>query len=547
MSIVSRITGKIFKLPPADTYNIIVERGLEVPMADGVVLLADHYYPRGSVKLPTVLIRCPYGRGSLYGLIGRLFAERGFQVLFQSCRGTFGSGGQFSPFRTEQADGLATIEWMKNQEWFSGEFATTGGSYLGYVQWAIARDAGPELKAIAPQITASEFHSMLYCGGSFTLLDCITWANIVHSQEKSSLASLSAMRAGRKLEPAFKHLPLRDADSLVVGEPVQFWQDWLEHSEPDDEWWKSVDHSGSVADVTVPVNLAGGWYDIFLPWMIRDYAILKNAGREPYLTIGPWSHLSMGMLLGDSQRESIAWLRAHLLGDRSLMRESPVHVYVMGTGEWRDFPEWPPPGYQPQRWYLRSEGVLTPELPVESDPDNYRYDPSDPTPNIGGAIMNSKAGSKDNRILEARPDVLVYTSAVLSRDLELIGPVQAELFVKSSLEYTDFFVRLCDVHPSGKSFNICDGILRLRPGSPAPEKDGTIKLNIEMWPTAYHFTRGHRLRLQVSSGAHPRFARNPGTGEPLGAGTSFRTADQTVYHDPAHPSAVILPAPGSGR
>jgi putative CocE/NonD family hydrolase len=442
----------------------------------------------------------------------------------------------------EQADGLATIEWMKNQEWFSGEFATTGGSYLGYVQWAVARDVGPELKAMVPQITASEFNGMMYCGGSFTLSDCITWANIVHTQEKSRLAFLSVMFASHKLEPAFSHLPLCDADSLVVGERIQFWQDWLEHSEPDDEWWKSVDHSRVVAEVTAPINFLGGWYDIFLPWMIKDYTLLKNAGRKPYLTIGPWSHTNMGMLLGDSQRESIAWLRAHLLDDRSLLREAPVRVFVMGAGEWRNLTEWPPPGYQPQRWYLQSEGVLTPELPVESDPDNYRYDPSDPTPNIGGAIMNSKAGSRDNRSLETRSDVLIYTSTVLSHDQEIIGPVQAELFVKSSLEYTDFFVRLCDVYPSGKSFNICDGILRLRPGRPACEKDGTIKLDIEMWPTAYRFAQGHRLRLQVSSGAHPRFVRNLGTGEPLATGTSLRTADQTVYHDPAHPSAIILPA-----
>jgi len=155
--------------------------------------------------------------------------------------------------------------------------------------------------------------------------------------------------------------------------------------------------------------------------------------------------------------------------------------------------------------------------------------------------MNLKAGSKDNRALEARTDVLVYTSAVLDHDLEVIDLVQAELFVKSSLENTDFFVRLCDVHPSGKSFNICDGIRRLRPGRPTPEKDGTIKVDVEMWPMAYRFARGHRIRLQVSSEVHPRFARNLGSGESLATATTLRVADQMVYHDPAYPSAIILP------
>jgi hypothetical protein len=541
MSISSRIIEKIFKLPPADTHDIVVERGLEIPMSDGIVLLADRYYPRGTNKLPTILVRCPYGRGSMYGLIVRLIAERGFQVLNQSCRGTFGSGGEFNPFRTEKEDGLATVEWTKKQDWFSGEFATVGASYLGYVQWAIASDAGPELKAMVPQITASEFQSMMYPYGSFSLSDGITWSNMINIQEKSVLGGFASMFSDRKLRPAFKHLPLGEVDSLVVGKQVQFWQDWLEHSEHGDEWWELVDHSGRVAGITTPVNFVGGWYDIFLPWMMRDYINLKNAGKEPYLMIGPWPHISMGTLFGDGLREAITWLRAHLLGDHSQLRKAPVRIFVMGAKEWREYPEWPPPGYQPQKWYLQTQSGLSVDTPVESEPDQYRYDPADPTPNVGGAILNMKAGAKDNRSLETREDVLVYTSEILKDDLEVIGSVNAELFVKSSLEYTDFFVRLCDVYPSGKSINICDGILRLRPGQPAPENDGVIKIIIEMWSTAYRFVKGHRVRLQVSSGAHPRFARNLGSGEPLATGTTLKVADQIVYHDSAHPSAIILP------
>jgi putative CocE/NonD family hydrolase len=541
MSIMSRIAGRILKLPPAETHGIVVERGLEVPMPDGARLLADHYYPRESVKLPTILIRCPYGRGRLNALEAHLLAERGFQVFLQSCRGTFGSGGQFIPFRDEQADGLDTIEWMKKQEWFSGDFATMGASYLGYVQWAIARDAGPGLKAVAGQVTASDFHCLIYPGESFALSDCITWNNIIDMQEKSPLGDFAAVFAARKLEPAFKYLPLCDADRLVTGKQAQFWQDLLEHSEPGDRWWEPLDHSRTVAGVMAPVNLISGWYDIFLPSMMKDYNILKNTGRPPYLIIGPWTHLSMGLQLGTNLRESIAWSRAHLLNDRSLLREKPVRIYVMGAREWRDSLGWPPPGYQPQAWYLQAKGGLAPEPSTASEPDRYRYDPADPTPNVGGAILSRAAGPKDNRALEARPDVLVYTSGAIGHDLEVIGPIQATLYVQSSLGNTDFFVRLCDVYPSGKSLNICDGIRRLRPGRFTPEKDGTIKVDIEMWPTAYRFRRGHRLRVQVSSGAHPRFARNLGSGEPLATGVSLRVADQAIYHGPDHPSSVILP------
>lgn len=541
MSIVSRIIGKIFKLPPAETHDVVVERGLKVPMPDGTILLADHYYPRGNSRPPTVLIRCPYGRGRLNALEARLFSERGFQVLLQSCRGTFGSGGQFNPFRNEQADGLATIEWMKQQEWFSGDFATVGASYLGYAHWAIARKAGPGLKAIAAQVTTTDFRGLIYPGESFALSDCVSWSNILYTQEKSRLGDFSAVFAGRKLQPVFHHLPVCEADRMITGQSLQFWRDLLEHGEPDDKWWEPISHSRTVTEVTAPVNLIGGWYDIFLPCLMKDYAALKNAGRAPYLMIGPWAHADAGLQMMYSKRESIIWLRAQLLGDRSCLREKPVRLYVMGAREWRDLPGWPPPGCQPQAWYLLGNRKLAPELPGASEPDRYRYDPADPTPNVGGAMINRGSGAKDNRTLESRPDVLTYTGAVLEQDLEVIGPVQAALHVHSSLEHTDFFVRLCDVHPSGKSLNICDGIRRLKPGRPAPDKDGTIKVDIEMWPTAYRFLKGHRVRLQVSSGAHPRFARNLGSGEPLATGVSMRTADQTVYHDPGHPSCIVLP------
>ncbi|MBN1189221.1 MAG: CocE/NonD family hydrolase [Dehalococcoidales bacterium] len=541
MSITDRIIGRILKLPPAECYDIVVERGLKIPVTGGVELLADHYFPLGSARLPTVLIRCPYGRTGTNALGARLLAERGFQVLLQSCRGTFGSGGQFKPFFHEHDDGLASLEWMKKQDWFSGELATFGSSYLGYVQWAIAADAGPVLKAMAAQISASRMQGLIYPGESFALSNCITWNNIIHTQEKSRPGDLFSIFTGSKLKPVYRHLPLGDADEMITGQKIQFWQDLLEHGEPGDAWWDPADHSRSIAGVTAPVNLIGGWYDIFLPWMIEDYISLRKAGRTPYLMIGPWSHLSSGVQIVESMRESVIWLKAHLSDDRSRLREKPVRIYVMGLKKWRDFDDWPPPGYPPQDWYLQPGGGLALRPPDAAEPDGYRYDPADPTPNIGGAVMNHGAGSRDNRPLEARQDVLVYTSAALDRDLDLIGPVSATLYVRSSLENTDFFVRLCDVHPSGKSFNICDGIRRLRPGRPAAEKDGTIRVDIEMWPTAHRFMRNHRVRLQVSSGAHPRFARNPGSGEPLSTAVSLRVAGQTVYHDQMHPSRVTLP------
>jgi putative CocE/NonD family hydrolase len=216
----------------------------------------------------------------------------------------------------------------------------------------------------------------------------------------------------------------------------------------------------------------------------------------------------------------------------------------MGINEWRDLEAWPPGDVQTQRWYLQPGAALTAELPVDSQPSHYRYDPADPTPNVGGATnatFGKGTGAQDNRKLEARPDVLTFTSAPLQQNIIIIGPVAAELFIKSSLEHTDFFVRLCDVFPDGKSMNVCDGIQRLFPERPTCEPDGSRRVVVNLWPTAYCFQRGHRIRVQVSGGAFPRFARNLGTGEPLATGTTLCAAEQSVYHDPAHPSAIMLP------
>jgi putative CocE/NonD family hydrolase len=542
MSITSRLIGWAFKLPPAETHDVGVEKDLKVVMPDGVTLLADHYYPRGLGERPTVLVRSTYGRAGFFGVqYGRPIAERGFHVLIQSCRGTFGSGGELDPFHQERADGLATIEWLKTQDWFNGELATVGGSYLGFVQWAIARDAGPTLKAMATWVTSAEFRSVTYPGEALWLESSLGWTNTVQQQEKSPLGIMAGMfGSARKLEAAYRHLPLAEADQVATGKPVKFWREWMEHDQPGDEWWAQSDFSGTVSEVTAPNHMGGGWYDIFLPQTLRDYHALKRAGREPYLTIGPWAHTDL-RYMPISLRESIVWLRAHLLGDRNGLREAPVRIFVMGADEWRDLQAWPRDNIKPQRYHLQPDGGLAADTPPESDPDRYRYDPADPTPNVGGAGMGRVTGPKDNRALEARPDVLTYTSSPLERDTEAIGPVSAELFVRSSLEHTDFFARLCDVEPSGRSTNVCDGLLRLVPGRPAPEPDGCLKVAIDLWPTAYRFRRGHRLRLQVSSGAFPRWARNLGSGEPLATATTLCTADQEVYHDPAHPSAIILP------
>jgi putative CocE/NonD family hydrolase len=539
MTLISRLVGVVAKLPPAKTRAVTVERDLKVPMPDGVVLLADHYIPRGGESLPIILVRCPYGRAGFFGLLyGRLFAERGYQVVIQSTRGTSGSGGVFDPYGHEHDDGLATIAWLKEQPWFSGKLATNGPSYLGYTQWAIARDAGADVQAMAIQISTSNFHNRTYAGGSFGLANALNWAYGMATQDQPG----RFRRQGefrRKLPSLFAHLPLRDLDELAVGQHIPFFQEWLENPEADSAYWQRRNFEPTVPDVSAPIHLRGGWYDIFLPWQVHDYRLLREAGKQPYLTIGPWAHSSFKQMTG-SIAESLAWFNAHLLDNHSQLSKWPVRVFVTGANEWRSLPDWPPPNAQPQRFYLQPGKGLASDLPGASEPDHYRYDPANPTPSLAGPVLMGKSLPTDNRQLEARTDVLTYTSAPLERDLEVIGPVQADLYVRSSLEHTDFFARLCDVQPDGKSINVCDALLRLRPGLPELAADGTRHITFDLWPTAHRFKRGHRLRVQVSSGAHPRYARNTGSGEPLATATKLIAADQSIYHDPDHPSAIVL-------
>lgn len=543
MSLSSRLIGWLMKLPPAETHSYTIRRDVAVTMPDGATLLADHYVPRLNRRCPTVLARTPYGRRGFFALTALPFVERGYQVFIQSCRGTAGSGGDFIYARNEHQDGLATIAWIKQQVWYNGELALIGPSYLGFVQWAVAADIGDDLKALVPFVTTSDFNHFRFQGGTLTLENILNWSAMMTQEAATGMRFdlLRQRRRARNLEKAYLSLPLGQADRLVTQGPSQSFQDTVAHG-PEDDYWQPVNFSDRVADVTAPVCLQAGWFDLFLDWQLKDYQRLRAAGRQPSLLIGPWYHGEFGSF-GVTTRDALQWLDAHVKGKVARPRAQPVRVYLMGAKTWREFEDWPPPA-QPQRWHLQPHGVLAPAAPAEaSEPDRYRYDPADPTPAVGGNSLGAqqRMGQKDNRALEARPDVLVYTSAPLTEALEVIGPLTADLYVSSSLEHTDFFARLCVVEPSGKSLNLCDGILRLAPGDPAPDSNGVRHIQVALWPTAYRFSRGQRIRVQVSSGAHPRFARNPGTGESLATGTKLLAADQAVYHDAAHPSAIILP------
>ena len=541
MSLLSLLVARRFRLPRRLPGTVIVERDVETPMRDGVVLLADRWYPPGDDRAPLVLIRSPYGRSGMFGLMGRLFAERGFQALVQSCRGTGGSGGRLDPMRQEQADGADTVRWLHTRSWFPGRLYTYGGSYLGYTQWALAKEAGTLLDGMSLQVTLSNFRNETLAFGGFTLEGSLQWTTMMRALNgRNPLWALLKRRRKGAWARIHAHLPLNQLDRLSTGESVRWWQDWVGHGEPDDPWWAKADHSGDVGNIEAPAVMVGGWRDIFLPWQVKDFVAMQARGRDVWLTIGPWDHTSMDCTV-ESLRQALVLFAAHAAGRRPFEDRDRVRLYVTGSGTWRDFPSWPPPRSREVPFYLQPRaGLSSVQPPAAAEPTRYVYDPSDPTPSLHGPKVMGGSKTPDMSLLQGRPDTVSFTTAPLSADLDVIGPAGVELHFRSDRAHTDFYACLCDVHPSGTPLRILDGYLRVRPAESAPDADGVRRISIECWPTAHRFARGHCLRLIVASGAHPRYARNPGSGEPLGSATRMLPARQEIFHDAPRPSALWL-------
>jgi uncharacterized protein len=486
MSLVTRRAARMYDLPPAVSSKIDADVDLRVPMPDGAVLYASRFYPRGGDSLPIVLIRTPYSpRGNKPDVLSRLIAERGYQVVVQNCRGRFGSEGEFEPFQTDRNDGLATLAWMADQPWFSGAVAMFGLSYFGWAQLAAGPGAPAYLKALVPQMASSRIYDTFRPRGTLALTTTLFWHYSTYAAGDTTWQGyLSRLRRGKALRAGAAHLPIGEADRVATGKTISFYQQAIRADRPDDPLWAKMDHSKLVADIDAPVCFVTGWYDFFLGRELADYRALHEAGKNPYLTVGPWPHFSSSGLKAGFQ-ESFAWYDAHLRGNPAALRAEPVRVFVMGAGRWADLPSWPPPGERVVR-FLQAGGHLSNEVPAAVvAPSQYRYDPADPTPSVGGAVPVG-GGPKDNRALEARADVLTFTSEPMGVATTVMGPVTAELYVRSSLENTDFTARLCDVTPKGKSINICDGIARLD-SSVRPDGDGVHHLIVDLGATAFCF------------------------------------------------------------
>ncbi len=545
-----RLDARTLRGTEPGPYRLRTDRDLRVPMDDGVELLADLIRPvrppgrtdlPDPADLPTIVIRGPYGRRGVTAPDGRILAYHGFTTVFVSCRGTHGSGGEFRPQLDEEHDGLATHRWVRRQPWFTGRLATVGGSYLGFTQWAAQAALERADPAAAPEacvlfITMPDFGTSIWDTGAFALRSSLHWARLMELQKDGGPGALRLLLPSPRLNRAFGVVPVTDADAAAIGRHVPWFQDWLRHDQLTDEYWAGQSHTADVPDVTAAVFMGTGWYDIFLPWQLRSYAQLVAAGRPPQLTVGPAGHAVTGRLWA----EAIEFLK-----DRfevaPTKRAAPVRVFRTGANTWHDAPSWPPPGTVDRTWFLHDGGGLAVQAPAGGR-TRFRYDPADPTPANGGTALGLPPGPMDNRDQERRADIAVFRSAPLPARVDVAGEPVAHVRFRSSAPSFDVFVRLTDVHPDGPAMTVGDGMRRVRPAdAAATDVEGFTVVRVPLWPTCHSFAPGHRIGLQVSSGAHPIYARNPGSGAVVFGPAEMVVAQQEISHEGPTASRIDLP------
>jgi putative CocE/NonD family hydrolase len=526
----SRLAG----LPPATT-DFTVTRHVRIPMRDGVELAADLYRPTtGAVG--TLLIRGPYGRQFVQAFpMARVFAARRYNALFVSSRGTFGSEGDFYPMKTEVQDGHDVVAWMTAQAWFTGTFATVGGSYLGHTQWALLTEPPTELATAVISIAPHDFAQHAWGTGAFKL-DFLGWSSqVVHQEDGNPLVALARIARNARRLPRFQdQLPLTAPASTFLAGRAPWYQDWVTRPDLSDPFWAPMRHGAALDRVDIPVLLVGGWKDLFMEQTLEQYERLHARGLDVALTVGPWSHLEAAKALRIVTRERFDWLEEHLARRAPRRRPSPVRVYITGVGEWRNLDQWPP-NSTGMAWFLQPSGGLAADPPAdEAAPSTFIFDPADPTPTVGGPLLGGKSRADDSP-LAARTDVLSFTSLALTAALEVTGSPVLELAHQTDHPYADLFVRISDVHPDGRSNNVTEAYTRLEPD----RGDGLVVIRLR--PLAHRFAPGSRLRLLVGGGCHPQYARNLGTGENPGRGVKLRPSAHTVFHGRGGCSKLLLP------
>jgi uncharacterized protein len=535
----------------------ISEYNVAVPMRDGVRLRANVFRPGEPARYPAILLRTPYGKGDAITPAYQSFVNHGYVVVVQDVRGRYRSGGTFEPINQEIGDGDDTLNWIARQPWSDGGVGMYGGSYLGIAQWKAAMTQNPHLKAIFPYVSGDDDYRDRYysTGGAMKIGHRLLWF-------------AENMRAPRFLPPDFKSyvsaLPVRAADLAATGHRLDAWRTVANHPSYD-AFWKATSVREHLRDIHIPVYSVGGWYDNYVESDLDAFSIHHKHNPDDRIMIGPWAHVFSATFsktdfgkdaLVPLRPEQLRWFDRWLKNGAAPEPAHPVRLFVMGVNQWRDEDEWPLARARDVKYYLGPGGQLGNKPDAHSAPDTFVYDPRNPVPTMGGPVCCDPKvfpwGPLDQRPVEKRRDVLVYSTSPLASAIEVTGPVKVVLRVASSALDTDFTAKLVDVFPDGTARNLTDGILRMRYRdsleNPKLMTPGEVyKVTIDAGVTSNAFLAGHRIRVEISSSNFPRFDRNPNTGGLVAdaSGKDTRPAKQTVYHEQERYSYALLPVVAS--
>jgi predicted acyl esterase len=508
------------------------KQSVMLPMRDGTKLATDIYRPDGNPPFPVILIRTPYNKDMALG-ISPEGNRRGFVIVAQDCRGRFASEGENLPFQTDKSDGFDTIEWVAKQPWCNGKIGTWGGSAVAITQFQMLASGTDKISAQHLTVGAANLYEVIYVNGVFRKSLIEDWLK------------------GARWSP--HSLPLWTSHPLY------------------DEYWQDRDASHHYKKVGFPAVHIGGYYDIFAQSTIDAFAGYQERGGRggrgrQKLVMGPWAHAVLQEKVGELNfpnaknppsraHDAWQWFDMTLHNDTTALEAEPaVTYYVIGDvldpkapgNTWRQADHWPPFKIDATKFFLHRDRSLSRRDSIATSPLTYTYDPANPAPTIGGIQLSIPAGPMDQRKVEERPDVLVFTSDPLTSPVEVTGRVRAKIWFSTDVPDTDFIARLCDVYPDGRSFNLCEGAIRTRFRSGLGKEDllkpGQIyPLEIDLWSTSVIFNTGHRIRLHLTSSSAPGYDPNPNTGAGFRSNDETRKANIKLYVDAKHPSHLLLP------
>ena len=528
-----------------------------IPMSDGIKLASEIYIPgdlKKGQKVPTILIRTPYGRLAYLESEFR-FVLRGYALVAQDCRGRGDSEGIFVPNNNEMDDGDDTLNWIASQEWSNGKVGMIGGSYGGYVQWAAAASGNPHLRALVSLVTSGSAFIDTPRKGGILMSGMLAWCMLV-SERVASPESMNRTDWSQVVN----YRPIKDIPEKALNKKIPFWDDWISHADCD-EFWKKTDWSIYGDRIDVPSLIVSGWYDDDGQGSSQAWDMLKKHGRkDKHMILGPWYHkanttrdihnipFGNNAIRYDMDITYLRWFDRYLKEiDNGIDREDPVEYYMVGSNTWEKNGNWPPKESKLTPMYLHENSNLNFDIPTTMErADKYIFDPQDPAPHLVDLSENELNVPENYSEMEKREDVLIYTTDILEEEIAIAGDIYGTIYASTSGKDTDWVIRVTDVDEEGNSIRVSDGILRARYRNGFEKSEllipGSIeKYRLRLTRIGYVFKKGHRVRVQVTSGAKNLAFPNCNTGEDPSFAVDFVPVQQTIYHDAEHPSFIEIP------